>query len=112
SSALGGLDAAWEGRAYHLRLAAIRSGDCARNARRRSDIDPTRRSTRGLRNFGVWESLQMKLYVGNLSYSTSQAELQDLFGQYGQVTDVALIMDRDTGRPKGFGFVEMDDDGA
>ena len=54
----------------------------------------------------------MKLYVGNLSYNTSQAELQDLFSQYGQVTDVALIMDRDTGRPKGFGFVEMDDDGA
>lgn len=54
----------------------------------------------------------MKLYVGNLSYNTSQAELQDLFSQFGQVSDVALIMDRDTGRPKGFGFVEMDDDGA
>ena len=54
----------------------------------------------------------MKLYVGNLSYNTSQAELQDLFSQYGEVSDVALIMDRDTGRPKGFGFVEMDDDGA
>jgi RNA recognition motif-containing protein len=54
----------------------------------------------------------MKLYVGNLSYNTSQNGLQDLFSQYGQVSDVALIMDRDTGRPKGFGFVEMDDDGA
>lgn len=54
----------------------------------------------------------MKLYVGNLSYNTSQSELEDLFGQHGSVQEVALIMDRDTGRPKGFGFVTMDDDGA
>src|SRR5207249_11641435 len=48
-----------------------------------------------------------KLYVGNLSYSMTDAELQTLFEQFGQVQSVQLIMDRDTGRSKGFGFVEM-----
>ncbi|MBI1282107.1 MAG: RNA-binding protein [Anaerolineaceae bacterium] len=48
-----------------------------------------------------------KLYVGNLAYSTSQEAVRELFSQAGDVADVALITDRDTGRPKGFGFVEM-----
>jgi cold-inducible RNA-binding protein len=48
-----------------------------------------------------------KLYVGNLSYDTTQAELETLFGQIGEVAQVSLITDRDTGRSKGFGFVEM-----
>jgi len=48
-----------------------------------------------------------KLYVGNLAYSTSDASVKTLFGQYGEVVSVNLITDRDTGRPKGFGFVEM-----
>ena len=48
-----------------------------------------------------------KLYVGNLSYNTSDASIKTLFGQYGEVVSVNLITDRDTGRPKGFGFVEM-----
>lgn len=48
-----------------------------------------------------------KLYVGNLSYNTTQAELETLFGQIGEVAQVSLITDRDTGRSKGFGFVEM-----
>jgi cold-inducible RNA-binding protein len=48
-----------------------------------------------------------KLYVGNLSYSVTQDQLQDLFSQAGEVGEIALITDRDTGRPKGFGFVEM-----
>ncbi len=53
----------------------------------------------------------MKLYVGNLSFSTSEDELRSLFEQYGQVASATLVMDRDTGRPRGFGFVEMNDDG-
>ncbi len=53
-----------------------------------------------------------KLYVGNLPYRVSESELQELFGQYGEVHSVNLINDRDTGRAKGFGFVEMDDEGA
>ena len=52
----------------------------------------------------------MKLYVGNLSYSTTESELNELFGQHGQVTSVAVITDRETGRAKGFGFVEFAND--
>ena len=48
-----------------------------------------------------------KLYVGNLPYRTNQDELKDLFSQYGEVTFVRIITDRDTGRSRGFGFVEM-----
>ncbi len=51
-----------------------------------------------------------KLYVGNLSYSVDSAELEQMFGQYGQVTSAQIISDRETGRSKGFGFVEMAND--
>ena len=51
-----------------------------------------------------------KLYVGNLPFSATEAEIQDLFSQHGEVASVALIMDRETGRPRGFGFVEMAND--
>ncbi|MCB1181901.1 RNA-binding protein [bacterium] len=53
-----------------------------------------------------------KLYVGNLPFSATDDELRNLFGQHGNVHSVALINDRETGRPRGFGFVEMDDDAA
>ena len=49
----------------------------------------------------------MKIYVGNLPFDASQTSVRDLFSPYGYVDDVALINDRDTGRPRGFGFVEM-----
>lgn len=52
----------------------------------------------------------MKLYVGKLPYRTTEQDLSDLFGQYGQVLSSTVIMDRETGRSKGFGFVEMSDD--
>ncbi|MEP6937367.1 MAG: RNA-binding protein [Chthoniobacterales bacterium] len=51
----------------------------------------------------------MKLYVGNLSFETTENDLQDLFEQHGKVTDVALMMDRTTGRSRGFAFVTMGD---
>lgn len=51
--------------------------------------------------------MSMKLYVGNLSFDTSKNELQTLFAQTGTVESVSLIEDRQTGRPRGFGFVEM-----
>ena len=54
----------------------------------------------------------MKIYVGNLSFSTSENTLRELFEQHGQVTSASLVMDRDTGRPRGFGFVEMADNAA
>ena len=52
----------------------------------------------------------MKLYVGNLSYSTTEDDLRDAFAAYGQPDSVKIIMDRDSGRSKGFGFVEFADD--
>ena len=51
-----------------------------------------------------------KLYVGNLSYNVDSSELEQLFGQHGQVVSAQIINDRDTGRSKGFGFVEMSSD--
>ena len=51
-----------------------------------------------------------KLYVGNLSYNTTSSDLEQLFGQHGTVTSAQIIADRDTGRSKGFGFVEMGSD--
>ena len=51
----------------------------------------------------------MNIYVGNLSYSTTSDELERLFSEHGQVDSAAVIMDRDTGRSRGFGFVEMPD---
>jgi RNA recognition motif-containing protein len=51
-----------------------------------------------------------KLYVGNLSYNVDSSELEQLFGQHGQVVSAQIINDRDTGRSKGFGFVEMAND--
>ncbi len=54
----------------------------------------------------------MKLYVGNLSYEVNNTSLEELFTPYGSVRSAQVIQDRDTGRSKGFGFVEMADDNA
>lgn len=51
--------------------------------------------------------MESKLYVGNLPYSATEEELSQMFGQAGTVTSVAIIKDRETGRSKGFAFVEM-----
>ena len=53
-----------------------------------------------------------RIYVGNLSYQTTETDLTDLFEQAGEVESVNIITDRDTGRSKGFGFVEMGNEGA
>ena len=55
-------------------------------------------------------SMGKKLFVGNLSYSTSEQSLSDAFSQYGVVESVKIITDHETGRSKGFGFVEMSSD--
>jgi RNA recognition motif-containing protein len=52
----------------------------------------------------------MKMYVGNLSFKTTEQQLSDLFSEFGAVTSASLVMDRETGRPRGFGFVEMAND--
>lgn len=53
-----------------------------------------------------------KIYVGNLSFQTTETDLNDLFATFGAVEAVSIITDRDTGRSKGFGFVTMNDDQA
>lgn len=56
--------------------------------------------------------MSKKIYVGNLPFSATEDAVRDLFGQHGEVTSVAIITDRETGRPRGFGFVEMEGSGA
>lgn len=52
------------------------------------------------------------IYVGNLPWSSTESDVRTAFEQYGEVLSVKLIADRETGRPRGFGFVEMEDNGA
>ncbi len=56
--------------------------------------------------------LLMNIYVGNIPFHVTEGELEEVFGAYGAVTSVKIITDRETGRSKGFGFVEMEDDDA
>jgi RNA recognition motif-containing protein len=51
----------------------------------------------------------MNIYVGNLSFDATQTDIENAFGEYGDVRSVNIIMDRETGRSRGFGFVEMSD---
>lgn len=55
--------------------------------------------------------MSKNLYVGNLSFDTTEGNLRDAFAQYGTVTSASIVMDRETGRSRGFGFVEMSDGG-
>jgi RNA recognition motif-containing protein len=57
--------------------------------------------------FSAGETMGKRLYVGNLSYDATESSINELFSQFGSVESVKLITDRDTGRSKGFGFVEM-----
>ncbi len=54
----------------------------------------------------------MKIYVGNMPFSMDEEQTRTLFGEFGDVDSVSIITDRDTGRPRGFGFVEMPDESA
>ena len=58
----------------------------------------------------VRERFRMNIYVGNLPYSTTREDLEALFGEFGAVQAARVVMDRETGRSKGFGFVEMDEE--
>ena len=53
--------------------------------------------------------MSKSIYVGNLPWSATEEQVRELFGQYGEVLNVKLVSDRDTGRARGFGFVEMED---
>ncbi len=67
------------------------------------------RAVRDPRKFG---ETALKIYVGNISFDTSEDSLRDAFAQHGEVEEVAVITDRDTGRPRGFAFVTMPDSAA
>ncbi len=56
--------------------------------------------------------MSMKIYVGNLAFQTNEEGLRSLFAQHGEVQSASVITDRDTGRSRGFGFVEMEDSAA
>lgn len=56
--------------------------------------------------------MSKKIYVGNLSFSSTEADLQDVFSRHGSVASVNVITDRETGRPRGFAFVEMEEASA
>ena len=56
--------------------------------------------------------MSKKIYVGNLPFSSTEEDLKDVFGRHGGVESVAVITDRETGRPRGFAFVEMEDETA
>ena len=55
--------------------------------------------------------MSVRLYVGNLPYQTTQDQLREIFAYYGEVAEATIILDRETGRSKGFGFVQMTDGG-
>ena len=76
---------------------------------RPTQVDPT--IFFGTQSSGLGDA-DVKIYVGNLSFETTESEINELFGSHGEVDTVSLITDRDTGRPRGFGFVEMRNDQA
>ena len=69
---------------------------------------PRRKPTRSKQD----NPLSSKLYVGNLSFDSTEDDLRELFGRHGTVDSVAVITDRETGRPRGFAFVEMSESSA
>jgi RNA recognition motif-containing protein len=72
-----------------------------------TQVDPT--ISLGTHFSGLGDA-DVKIYVGNMSFETTESEISELFGSHGEVDKVKLITDRDTGRPRGFGFVEMRND--
>jgi RNA recognition motif-containing protein len=69
-----------------------------------TQVDPT--ISFGTHFSGLGDA-DVKIYVGNLSFETTESEVNELFSGHGEVDEVALITDRDTGRPRGFGFIQM-----
>jgi cold-inducible RNA-binding protein len=80
-------------------------------SRGRTDRLGSRRGSQPLGGSGGGEGSKLgnKLYVGNLPFSTSEADLREMFGKHGALTSVKVITDRETGRSRGFGFVEYED---
>jgi cold-inducible RNA-binding protein len=70
------------------------------------------RALAATQNLRSEKEIEMKIYVGNMPFSMTEDDLRTLFNEFGEVDSVNVITDRDTGRPRGFAFVEMGDDGA
>ena len=71
------------------------------------DLKPDSREPPEFKDNAQHQLIDMKMYVGNLPFQTGNEELEELFSNYGTVTDIHLPMDRDSGRPRGFAFVTM-----
>ena len=86
--------------------------------RTRSDVPRAQSRSQGRRRIpfepgaGQDNELSSKLYVGNIAFSSTEADLRDLFGRHGTVESVAVVTDRQTGESRGFAFVEMEDGDA
>ncbi len=76
----------------------------------RGPADPSRTVRAHIAQFAKGEVVLKNIFVGNLSFSTTEDELRSLFASYGTVERVSILTDRDTGRSRGFGFVEMTND--
>ena len=76
------------------------------------DLKPGSREQSQKKAEGAIESIEMKMFVGNLSFDTSEQQLKELFSEHGEVTDVHMPTDRETGQPRGFAFVTMDSKSA
>src|SRR5690606_6941967 len=90
------------------------AGRCARPFQHRDAFAGSARENIAVRREApdghTFRSLRMKIYVGNMSFKTTEASLEGLFSNYGQVDEVAVVTDRETGRPRGFAFVTMGND--
>jgi len=75
-------------------------------------INERGRGTQDVPGYRVWSYLMKKIYVGNLPWSVDESSLRDLFTAIGEVHSATVISDRETGRSRGFGFIEMDDGDA
>jgi RNA recognition motif-containing protein len=77
-----------------------------------ASFDSAQKVTTGQQCFLGGKNVSKKLYVGNLSYEVTDSSLEEMFREFGTVRSAQVIQDRDTGRSKGFGFVEMEDSNA
>ena len=92
-----------------LALLSLSGGSGSKRRMYKSLVWGNNLSTNGSRQSWIFREVKMNIYVGNLPYSVDRDELRGIFEQYGEVSAARVVTDRETGRSKGFGFVEMPD---
>ena len=92
-----------------LALLSLPGGSGSKRRMYKSLVWGNNLSTNGSRQSWIFREVKMNIYVGNLPYSVDRDELRGIFEQYGEVSAARVVTDRETGRSKGFGFVEMPD---